>query len=286
MQSARYSSALALCAALLCTAPPAYAGEARVAGVARAALDSPDTIRRTIAEAAAGGATTVLIPVAAGARVDPFDGFAAAVRAAREQGLQVRAWIHVNLAAAAGELPASRDHVLYRHPEWLMVPRELAAQMLTIDQRSPEYIGRLARWARGNAERAAGVYVSPLHPEAAEYLVSAVAEIVARYDVEGVHLDALQFPGDDFDFSRPALERFRALVRPGLPAEARARLDEIEKIDPFAWPEEFPQEWQRFRASRVSDLLARLRAAVHTARPAAVISGDGVQESALARLAP
>ncbi len=39
----------------------------------------------------------------------------------------------------------------------------------------------------------------------------------------------------------------------------RARLDEIEAIDPFAYAEEFPDEWRQFRESALTDLLERLR---------------------------
>ena len=132
------------------------------------------------------------------------------IKEARDRGLRVHAWIEVTLAAAAGELPASRDHVLYQHPEWLMVPRELAAEMLKIDARSPAYLGRLTRWARANRPRVDGVYVSPLAPEAAAYLVAAVTAAAQRYAVDGVFLDAMRFPGADFDYSRHAMDIFRA----------------------------------------------------------------------------
>jgi hypothetical protein len=36
---------------------------------------------------------------------------------------------------SAGELPLSRDHVVYRHPEWLMVPRALAEDLLKVAHR-------------------------------------------------------------------------------------------------------------------------------------------------------
>ena len=42
----------------------------------------------------------------------------------------------------------------------------------------------------------------------------------------------------------------------------RARLDEIEAIDPFAYAEEFPDEWRQFRESALTDLLEQLRTAL------------------------
>jgi hypothetical protein len=47
----------------------------------------------------------------------------------------VHAWIDVSRVASTVELPLSRDHVVYRHPEWLMVPRALAADLLKVARR-------------------------------------------------------------------------------------------------------------------------------------------------------
>ena len=57
-----------------------------------------------------------------------FDPLAMAIESAHAAGLRVHAWVNVTLVAGAGELPAGRDHVVYRHPEWLMVPRALAGR--------------------------------------------------------------------------------------------------------------------------------------------------------------
>jgi uncharacterized lipoprotein YddW (UPF0748 family) len=239
----------------------------------RASLDSPESVRRAVASAAAGAFDAVMIPVALTADALPgFDGALEMAGEARARGLRVHAWIDVTLAAASGDLPASRDHVFYQHPEWLMVPRELAAEILKVDVRSPAYLGRLTRWVRANTPRVDGIYVSPLSSEAAAYLVTAVTAAAGRYAVDGVFLDAVRFPGSDFDYSRHAMETLRAEIRPQLTAGERLRLDKIEAIDPFAYAEEFPDRWRRFRQSRLTELLSRLRAALATVSPGIVVS--------------
>src|SRR5678815_4211851 len=158
---------------------------------ARASLESPDAVRRAVSAAAAGSFDTVMVPVALVADAfQVFDGAREMITEARARGLRVHAWIEVTLVAANGELPPSREHVLYQHPEWLMVPRELAAEMLKVDVRTPGYLGRLTRWARANQTRVDGLYVSPLAPDAANYLVAAVTAAAKRYPVDGVFLDA------------------------------------------------------------------------------------------------
>lgn len=58
-------------------------------------------------------------------------------------------------------------------------------------------------------------------------------------------------------------------------------MDDVEAIDPFAYPEEFPDEWRRFRQSRLTALVARLRAAIRSAQPdlavTAAVTGDPEQ---------
>jgi uncharacterized lipoprotein YddW (UPF0748 family) len=252
---------------------------------ARNSLESPDAVRRAVAAAAVGAFDTIMVPVAlVGGSLQVFDGAREMINEARARGLRVHAWIEVTLVAANGELPASRDHVLYQHPEWLMVPRELAAEILKVDVRNPAYLGRLMRWARTNSPRVDGLYLSPLAPEAASYLVTAVTEAARRYPVDGVFLDALRFPGADFDYSRHAMEIFRAETRPQLGADERSRLDEVEAIDPFGYTEEFPERWRTFRQSRLTSLVSQLRRALTEVNATLVVSA-GVAADARSALA-
>ena len=274
-----WQSADALCVAILIVAGTSSqslsaANEPlRTFWTARASLESPDAVRRAVSAAAAGSFDTVMVPVTLVADAfQVFDGAREMINEARARGLRVHAWIEVTLVAANGELPPSREHVLYQHPEWLMVPRELAAEMLKVDVRTPGYLGRLTRWARANPARVDGLYVSPLAPDAANYLVAAVTAAAKRYPVDGVFLDAVRFPGVDFDYSRHAMEIFRADTRPQLSVEERARLDEVEAIDPFGYAEEFPERWRAFRQSRLTSLVSRLRRALSEISQTLVVS--------------
>ena len=98
-----------------------------------------------------------------------FDPLADAIAKAHEAGLRVHAWINVNLIASATDLPAAREHVVYRHPEWLMVPRALAEDLSDVDPHSPGYIGRLARYARSQSAEIEGLYLSPVAAESVTY---------------------------------------------------------------------------------------------------------------------
>jgi hypothetical protein len=204
------------------------------------------------------------------------------IRGAHERGLRVHASVSVMLAVPMGPLPAWRDHVVYRHPEWLMVPREMALELQAVDLRSPDYLGRLTRWTRANRDRTDGIYVSPLQPEAAAHLAGAVGRLVARYAVDGIHFEGVRFPSRDFDYGVRSLDAFRSTMRRTLLPLERIRIDDVERVDPFGYPEELPEEWQRFRAAQLTALIAQLRTAVASARPDVIISAAAVPGAAIA----
>ena len=263
-------AAVVACATILGSSLFAQDAEVRAQWVQVTSLQSPDSIRRMVATAVTNGINTLFVPVRT--RSIGFDAVAETVAAAHDSGMRVHAWFDVNLAANANELPAARDHVIYQHPEWLMVPRDLAAGLLTLDVRSPEYIGRLARWARANPRRLEGFYVSPLHAAAQVEIAGALKDLVARYPFDGVHLDHIRFPGDDFDYSLTAVEAFRSEMRTRLSPVERARLEGVQAIDPFAYAEELAEEWRLFRQTQVTALVTRLSSTAKAVRPGIVVS--------------
>jgi len=170
------------------------------------------------------------------------------------------------------ELPPARDHVVYRHPEWLMVPRPIAEDLLAVDPRSPEYIGRLARYVRRQPAELEGLYLSPIAAASADYTVSVVRDIVTRYAIDGVHLDYVRYPNDDFDYSRAALAAFRRSLIRELPPDAARRYDARLAAEPLQYTQAFPDAWRVFRSAQMTGLMARLRDTIRAARPSAIIS--------------
>jgi uncharacterized lipoprotein YddW (UPF0748 family) len=241
---------------------------------APARADSAESIRRTIDAATAAGFSALVVPASLYATVVPgkFDALAEFIRQAHGRGLRVHAAIDLKAAVGPDELPASRAHVVYQHPEWLMVPREIAVALLSADPHTPNYFGSLARWTRANATRVGALYLSPLSPDAASFIGSAVGDFAARYDLDGIELQSLNYPGDDFDYSRRAMDLFRSYMRADLSADESVRMDAIEAIDPFAYANEYPAEWRRFRMARLTDLLRLVRTAVNAARPGTMVS--------------
>ncbi len=237
-----------------------------------------------VSSAATAGFNTLFVQAiddaaAAGLAFDPIGETVVQAHAA---GLRVHAWVDVSRVALPGELPFARNHVVYQHPEWLMVPRAIAAELIAIDVHSPDYLGRLARWTRNNADRVDGLYISPVQPEVASHLADVVRDLARRYALDGVYLDHVQFPTADFDFGAKSIAAFRGFMRVELPLAERQRIDAIEEIDPFAYPNELPDQWRLFRQSQLTALIARLRTTVKEARPAALVSAAVMSDAAVA----
>jgi uncharacterized lipoprotein YddW (UPF0748 family) len=263
--------------------------------VTRTTLATPESIKQMVAAADGGGFNTVLVQVRGrgdayyAGSVEPrapelaskpsFDPLATVIEQAHASGIKVHAWVAVNLVSSSVSLPASRDHVVYRAPEWLMVPRDLAAEMKKIDLRSPAYLGRLARWTRAQSARVEGLYTSPLHPTAQDHTAAVIGEIAAKYAVDGIHLDYVRFPNDDFDYSPTAMEAFKKAIQADLTDAERREATAREALDPAAYPNLFPERWNDFRRSRLTALVIKIRSAVKAGRPAAVLSAAVVPDA-------
>jgi uncharacterized lipoprotein YddW (UPF0748 family) len=282
-------SIAALVALLVLIASPLRAqDEVRALWVVRTTLTSPAAIATMVAAAKSGGFNTLLVQVrwrgdayfqqgleprpASLAAQPSFDPLATTIARAHEAGLKVHAWINVNLVASAVDLPAAREHIIYRHPEWLMVPRALAEELSTIDPRSPGYVGRLARYARAQSAEVEGLYLSPVPGDSAAYTASVVRDIARRYDVDGVHLDYIRYPTSEFDYSRDTLAAFRASVIADLDAADLRRYEARAAGEPLAYTQAFPERWRAFRAERLTSLLTLVRSGVKAAKPGVLIS--------------
>lgn len=263
--------------------------EVRALWVLRTSLTTPASIHALVKTAHEYGFNTLLVQVRGrgdayySSDLEPrgadlarqaatFDPLATVIADAHKAGLRVHAWINLNLVSSAAELPLSRDHLIYRHPEWLMVPREIAQDLRKTDPWSPAYVGKIARWTRAQQEKVEGLYVSPISQEAVAHAQAVVADVATRYPVDGIHLDYIRYPSDQFDYSRFAIAQFRSEMRPHLTAAVRRELDDQEAVDLFAYPDRFAAEWKTFRRAQLSAALGRFRNAVKEARPTAMFT--------------
>jgi uncharacterized lipoprotein YddW (UPF0748 family) len=293
---ARWTLALCLCSTWTVLArpipqssKPAEAVETRALWVLRTSLTTPESIAGLVRSAKDHGFNTLLVQVRGRGdayyrggfeplpaellrQPESFDPLARVLQAAHASGLRVHAWVNVNLISSAVDLPAAREHIVYRHPSWLMVPRDIAQDLAKTEPESPAYVGKLSRWTRTQSSEVEGLYASPLIPEAADYVEGIVRDLTRRYPIDGLHFDYARYPSDRFDYSRAAIRQFRSAIAASIPEARRRALDSEESIDLFAYPDAFPGEWRTFRVSRMTALIARLHDAAKAERPGALVT--------------
>jgi len=258
---------------------PAPAAEMRGLWVVRTALVSPGTVDAVVDQAKDAGFNALFVQVRGRgdafyrSRLVPrslllerqpasFDPLAQLLRRAKGRGLQVHAWLNVLLAAGfVGPLPPG--HAATAHPEWLMVPQPAAAAVLAA---RPEAWPGLIRNAAGDIE---GYYLSPSAPGVPEHLEGVVRELLSAYAVDGLHLDFIRYPGTDHDYSRAALEGFRAPSSSG----GVFRIAEL-----LAAPVAEPQAWSAYLRRRLTQLTERLGRAARVARAGTLVSAAVVPE--------
>ena len=304
----RASLLLAACALAVCgitargdlgAAPAPPETETRALLVERLSLVSPAALEATVAAAQALRFNTLMVDARAlgelyfnqglepraaalASQAASFDPLAAVLTIAHARGLRVHARVSVTLVASPADLPTAPGHLINAHPERLMVPRPLARDLTLLDPGGQLFFDRLLRWTRAQPGDSGGLYASPVSDEAADAIVSLVADLAARYPVDGIHLDDVAYPTAEFDYSRAALEAFRAEVLGTLAPQARREREREIGADLTAWPEAIPDRWAAFRRDRLTALVSRIRRSIKMRRPGAIVSGAVATASAAA----
>ena len=277
--------------ALLIGINPVVAGqsEVRALWVVRTTLTSPEKIRQLVSSAADNGFNTLIVQIRGrgdayyNSRVEPramelkdqpasFDPLALTLTEARKRGLKVHGWINTNLLANLDALPVSPDHVYHKHPEWLAVPKPVAAELYNVSPRDPAYRQKIVEWSKANRGELEGVYTGPANPKVRDHIYNIWMDVLKRYPVDGLHFDYVRFASPDFDYSRTSLEKFRKWLEPQLSADERKQLKQALKTNPLAAPEMHAAKFADFQREQVTMLVERIYRAVKKRKPEALVS--------------
>ncbi|MFG0320690.1 MAG: glycoside hydrolase family 10 protein, partial [Planctomycetota bacterium JB042] len=236
------------------TPPPRGVGPVRALWVTRFDYRTADDVRRIVRETSDAGFDTLMFQVRGngtafwrsalepwadelGGRDPGFDPLAVAVEAAHARGMELHAWVNV-MPSWRGATPPSNPAQLYlAHPDWHWYDRSGTRQPL-VD----------------------GFYVSlnPCLPEVRRYLVDVCREIVAGYEVDGLHLDYVRFVDDLVEKDDyPRDPRTVALFHAEHGRLPRSGAD---------------REFDRWKGEQVTKLVRALRAMVDEERPDVVLS--------------
>jgi len=167
-----------------------------------------------------------------------YDPLEVAVREGHKRGLQVHAYLNALTGRAAGiegqctPMPepdsGNPRHVLLDHPEWVMSDRT----------------GR--RLPCPNSEEY--VWLSPSFPEVRSRLAAVAADIARRYDIDGIHLDRIRYPGTAWSW------------------------DSASRAEFGKNPDLYPGEWKAYRTDLVNRMVRETYDSVNAVKPNLVLS--------------
>ncbi len=263
--------------------------EVRALWVVRTTLTSPEKIRQLVASAADNNFNTLIVQIRGRgdsyykSKVEPraielkdqpltFDPLALTLEEARKRGLKVHGWLNTNLLANLDALPAHPDHVYNKHPEWLAVPKPVAAELYNMSPRDPAYRQKIVEWSKANRGELEGVYTGPANPKVRDHIYKIWMDVLKNYPVDGLHFDYVRFASPDFDYSRTSLENFRKWLEKQITSDERRELKQLLKTNPLAAAEKFPAKFADFQRAQVTSIVERIYRAVKKRRPDALVS--------------
>ncbi len=173
------------------------------------------------------------------------------VKQGHQQHLNVIPWFEYGLMA-----PAS-SQLAKRHPEWLTVRqngtetlKEIPNEQGAIEQALPN--GQTSLQKKRAIQQ---VWLNPLHPGVQKFVLDLIVEVVSKYDVDGIQLDDHFGMPVDFGYDRFTIELYQK---------------EHEGQKPPDNPKD--EEWMRWRADKITDLMQKVYSAVKTAKPKCLVS--------------
>ncbi len=162
-----------------------------------------------------------------GGRDPGFDPLAVACKEAHKRGLELHAWANV-IPGWRGKGPPSDPRQLYNaHPDWFW--RDASGR--------PQPFG----WYCS---------VNPCYPEVRKYLTSVMKEIVAKYPIDGLHLDYIRFPNEHN-------ESYGSSAVPDYPRDPRTLA--LFRKATRKTPDQAPAAWNAWRTQAITQVVRDIR---------------------------
>ena len=184
-----------------------------------------------------------------------FDPLAYIISRKGDNHFRIHAWINVFYLWSGDSLPKSKEHLLNRKPEWIAYPVDVLSNEPLIQK-------------RGNSE---GLFSSPLLPQVQNHVLKIVDDILSKYDIDGIHLDYIRFPGKDFDFHPWIRHEFQKSYVLD-PLEFKNDPEKFVQKYSYAGYELYHDRWGKFLRDALSDFVERLSRMARNRHPDIIIS--------------
>jgi len=117
-----------------------------------------------------------------------------------------------------------------------------------------------------------GFYLDPADPAVRDYLVGLCVDLLRGYELDGLHLDYIRYPNQNYGFGRAALNAFADRVDRKLSPQERSRMRRAFLKQPLYYAHLYPEDWNSFRREQVTELLAQIGGASRRVRSDLILS--------------
>jgi uncharacterized lipoprotein YddW (UPF0748 family) len=176
----------------------------------------------------------------------------------RRSSLRIHAWLNVFYIWSKDSLPRNPNHIVHRNAGWLARPAK-----------DPHFIADYPNSLRNN--NVEGLFVSPLQPEAQQYFLNIVTDILERYTPDGIHLDYIRYPDQSFDVNPDVVKGFRNRYVLN-PEEFLSDPEVFAQKFSISGYEVFAHSWRRYLMDGLSDFVRRISETVHKLSPDVYLS--------------
>ncbi len=167
------------------------------------------------------------------------------VQASQRQGLRVIPWFEYGLKIT------DDSQIAQQHPDWLT--RNVAGSIYINPQPQPPKLPFLQGLSR-SLSGANHVVMNPAHPQVQEFMVNLLTDVVERYNIDGIQLD----------------DHFVLPVAFGYDPYTKRLFQQEKGYPPPADP--YNPEWMRWRADKVTQLMAKISQSIKQKKPDLIIS--------------
>jgi len=139
-----------------------------------------------------------LIPKSPKIYKEKFDPLEYICRKSEKTGINIHGWINLLFVWSKNKRPEKKRHIVNKHPEWFTVHKK-GRSILNIDSKDLRKMG------------VSGKYLEPAHPEVKKYCHRIIKELAINYNLDGIHLDYIRYPGPMFGYSKRNRDHFKKI---------------------------------------------------------------------------
>ncbi len=174
------------------------------------------------------------------------DPLARTIRLSHQRGLQVLPWFEYGL------MTPKNSALARRHPDWLTRARTSDTSQYEDELERELGGGDAPRLPLLQIEQA---WLNPFHPEVQQFIIDLIVEVVEKYDLDGIQLD----------------DHFGIPVEMGYdPYTIELYQRQYNGLNPPDDP--YNPQWMGWRANQLTELMARIYAAIKAAKPSCIVS--------------